>query len=766
MKKTGSLFSLFLVLTCLLVRTPAAAVQNDSAREALAIDRLAGLCRLWGLVKFCHPYLATREIDWDAALIRTLPKVREAETPEEFKNALQSLLSFLNDPATGVDQDPGSGQKPPLAEPLAPGKPQPYVEKTEDGISVLVASDYGQFADDKVSWVKLFMDFQAAFAEAASSSKVVIDLRNMSGAPVSFTMSMAFSRNFPAILAHEVILPPTRFLSHEGYPSQKESTYAYHSDLSIRSGGVLRPVNPEGPKPETLVFLLNKDSADLSLLLTALQDQGLATVIYEGDSDPGLGIPSIPIDLPDSLKAHVRCAETLRKDGTCDHRPDLVVKSDARAAALEFLRGRRQIPSPGPAAGAGGSSLHGFSVAEKAYPEMTYPDRDYRLLALFRFWNIIDRFYPYKELLDQAWDKTLLEFIPRLEAAKDASGYVLAVAELLTRIQDSHGTISSPLYSQYLGTNFSGIITSFIEGRSVVVKVLDPLAGERGIEAGDIIISVDGENAEDRRARLKKVLAASTIGRLEAIVDMRFLAGNKENLSIKLAVRKASGKVLDIELPRTPPQAGAVPEVPKLPNFGVLPSGFGYIDLGRLLDSDVGPALEAVKKTPGMIMDMRGYPIGGTWLLAGRLATSRKSFAILEFPVYSGETGVFSRRRELQDLEPSPDHFDYKGKIAVLIHGSTQSAAEHTCLLLETVADVTFVGAPTSGADGNITYTFLPGNIALSFTGMGVLHADGRQLQRKGIQPHIRVEPTIKGIRSGRDEILEKAVEFLKKGRG
>lgn len=766
MKKTGSLFSLFLVLTCLLVRTPAAAVQNDSAREALAIDRLAGLCRLWGLVKFCHPYLATREIDWDAALIRTLPMVREAKTSEEYKSALQSLLASLNDPATGVDQDPGSGQKPPLAEPLAPGKPQPYVEKTEDGISVLVASDYGQFADDKVSWVKLFMDFQAAFAEAASSSKVVIDLRNMSGAPVSFTMSMAFFRNFPAILAHEVILPPTRFLSHEGYPSQKESTYAYHSDLSIRSGGVLRPINPAGPKPETLVFLLNKDSADLSLLLTALQDQGLATVIYEGDSDPGLGIPSIPIDLPDSLKAHVRCAETLRRDGTCDHRPDLVVKSDARAAAIEFLRGRMQIPSPGPAAGAGGSSLHGFSVAEKAYSEMTYPDRDYRLLALFRFWNIIDRFYPYKELLDQAWDKTLLEFIPRLEAAKDASGYVLTVAELLTRIQDSHGTISSPLYSQYLGTNFSGIITSFIEGRSIVVNVLDPLARERGIEAGDVIISVDGENAEDRRARLKKVLAASTIGRLEAIVDMRFLAGNKENLSIKLAVRKASGKVLDIELPRTPPQAGAVPEAPKLPNFGVLPSGFGYIDLGRLLDSDVGPALEAVKKTPGMIMDMRGYPIGGTWLLAGRLATSRKSFAILEFPVYSGETGVFSRRRELQDLEPSPDHFDYKGKIAVLIHGSTQSAAEHTCLLLETVADVTFVGAPTSGADGNITHTFLPGNIALSFTGMGVLHADGRQLQRKGIQPHIRVEPTIKGIRNGRDEILEKAVEFLKKGRG
>jgi C-terminal processing protease CtpA/Prc len=766
MKRIGSALLLILVIAGMSAGTPAIAAQDDPAGKVPSGERLAGLCRLWGVVKFCHPYLATREIDWDTALIRTLPMVRDAKTPEEYKSALQSLLAYLNDPATGVDQGPGPGQEPSAAEPSAPGKPQPYVERTEDGISVLVASDYGQFADGKVSWAKLFTDFQAAFAEAAKSSKVVIDLRNLSGAPVSFTMSMAFSRNFPAILAREVILPPTRFLSHEGYPSQRESTYAYHSDLSIRSGGVLRPVNPEGPKPETLVFLLNRNSADLSLLLTALQDRGLATVIQEGDLDPGLGIPSIPLDLPDSLKAHVRCAEILRKDGDFDYRPDLVVESDARETALEFLRGRKKIVQPGRPPGAGGSSFHGFSVAERAYPEMTYPDRDYRLLALFRFWNIIDRFYPYKELLDQAWDKTLLEFIPRMEAAKDASGYVMTVAELLTRIQDSHGTISSPLYSQYLGTNFSGIVISFIEGRSVVVKVPDPLARERGIEAGDVVISVDGEKAEDRRARLKKVIAASTTGRLEAIVDMRFLAGNKENPSIKLAVRKASGKVMDVELPRTPPQAGAAPEAPKLPNFGVLPSGFGYIDLGRLLDSDVGLALEAVKKTPGLILDMRGYPIGGTWLLAGRLATSRKSFAILEFPMYSGEAGIFSRRRELQDLEPNPEHFDYKGKIAVLIHGSTQSAAEHTCLLLETVADVTFVGSPTSGADGNITYTFLPGNIALSFTGMGVLHADGRQLQRKGIQPHIRVEPTIKGIRSGRDEILEKAVEFLKKRRG
>jgi len=47
------------------------------------------------------------------------------------------------------------------------------------------------------------------------------------------------------------------------------------------------------------------------------------------------------------------------------------------------------------------------------------------------------------------------------------------------------------------------------------------------------------------------------------------------------------------------------------------------------------------------------------------------------------------------------------------------------------------------------------------FTGQGVRHADGRQLQRVGITPHILVRPTIMGIRAGRDEVLEAALAHL-----
>ena len=76
---------------------------------------------------------------------------------------------------------------------------------------------------------------------------------------------------------------------------------------------------------------------------------------------------------------------------------------------------------------------------------------------------------------------------------------------------------------------------------------------------------------------------------------------------------------------------------------------------------------------------------------------------------------------------------------------------------------MTFIGTPTNGANGNVTNMVLPGNLFVSFTGQEVRHADGRRLQRVGVQPDITVKTTIAGIRAGRDEVLEAAIEYLRK---
>ena len=72
----------------------------------------------------------------------------------------------------------------------------------------------------------------------------------------------------------------------------------------------------------------------------------------------------------------------------------------------------------------------------------------------------------------------------------------------------------------------------------------------------------------------------------------------------------------------------------------------------------------------------------------------------------------------------------------VLIDAWAISQAGHTCLLFAAATDVTFIGSPTNGANGDMTNMVLPGNLVVSFTGQEVRFAGGHQLQRVGVQPH------------------------------
>ncbi len=70
----------------------------------------------------------------------------------------------------------------------------------------------------------------------------------------------------------------------------------------------------------------------------------------------------------------------------------------------------------------------------------------------------------------------------------------------------------------------------------------------------------------------------------------------------------------------------------------------------------------------------------------------------------------------------------------MLIDARTISQAEHTGLFFEAANHTKFIGSPTQGANGDVTNLALPGGIYVTFSGEGVWHADGRQLQRLGLQ--------------------------------
>ena len=99
--KTRKILALFL---CFIVLCQIAQGQSSApATEDPRISRLAGLAKVWGTVKYFHPFLAYRDIDWDKALIETIPKVNAAKTPQDYQTALNQMLAVLNDKSTRAE---------------------------------------------------------------------------------------------------------------------------------------------------------------------------------------------------------------------------------------------------------------------------------------------------------------------------------------------------------------------------------------------------------------------------------------------------------------------------------------------------------------------------------------------------------------------------------------------------------------------------------------------------------------------------------------
>jgi C-terminal processing protease CtpA/Prc len=752
-----SIILALIIVSLLCVSTPAPA-QQSTPTEAKQVERLVGLCKVWGLVKFTHPYLAYRNIDWDGALAQTIPKVESARSSEEYRQAIEMLLSMVKDPVTRVVA--GSGQKDELPQSAMESRPQPYVEQMKDGLAVIVANDYKSMDNHAA----ILEEFRATFKEAAKSKGVVIDLRNLSSEG-SFSIGIAFFQALPLLLADDVILPSSRFLMHHGYSSQTEPSYTYFSTLATRDGGSFRAEGTAGSKPVPLVFIINRRSIDIYGLLMALQRSGTAKVVQEGGGADDLGAQTTKLSLPEGVQVVIRRTELVNEDGPANFTADKVLPQTAGGSpgkahqiALQMLGGAITSTTAGQR-DAKANLSPSVSMADRSYREMVYPSEEYRLLALFRFWNVIEYFFPYKNLIDRKWDDTLREFIPRMQSARDAREYTLAVAEMVTRIQDSHGKVTSPILDQYFGLFRPPMMVSLIQGETVVTSIEEKVRSTNGLEVGDVVLSVDGEAIAERRARLGRYLPVSTPLRLNYLVDTQLLFGPGERPAL-LRIRKASGEIMEASIARTIERSGARIKLRTGPIDTVLPSGYGYVDLDRLTGADVEDAFKTIQKTPGLILDMRGYPVGGAFQFAARLAQKPAVAARFDFPEFDGSTGMFSSHNEEQSVFDAPGE-KYSGPVVVLINESAQSSAEHTCLHIEAATKTTFIGTPTSGANGNVTYMVLPGGIIVRFTGLGVRHGDGRQLQRVGIQPDIEARPTIQGVRQGRDELLERAIQFL-----
>jgi C-terminal processing protease CtpA/Prc len=193
--------------------------------------------------------------------------------------------------------------------------------------------------------------------------------------------------------------------------------------------------------------------------------------------------------------------------------------------------------------------------------------------------------------------------------------------------------------------------------------------------------------------------------------------------------------------------------------FKFVDKNIAYINNGTVKRKYLSELWEQYKDTKGLIIDIRNYPSDFVIYQLGRYLVDKKSPFVKFSKGSLKQPGMFTFYTTYNVWRSRGEN--YQGKVVILVNETTQSSAEFHAMAYQQSPNAIVMGSTTSGADGNVSDIALPGGISTMISGIGVYYPDGRETQRIGIVPDIEVKPTIEGIKNGRDEVLEKAIEYI-----
>ncbi|MET3536359.1 S41 family peptidase [Chryseobacterium limigenitum] len=179
--------------------------------------------------------------------------------------------------------------------------------------------------------------------------------------------------------------------------------------------------------------------------------------------------------------------------------------------------------------------------------------------------------------------------------------------------------------------------------------------------------------------------------------------------------------------------------------------------MGIIERKDLDEMYKNLKETESIIFDLRNYPKQTILPLSKLLLPENTIYYQFNFPETHYLSKFYSRKNSIGRKNDAY----YKGNVVVLVDENTQSQAETTTMMFKQHPKAKIIGSNTSGANGDII-RFNIADLETSFTGLGAYYPDGRETQRIGIIPDIIIKPTVKGIKEGKDEVLERALEYIK----
>lgn len=391
---------------------------------------------------------------------------------------------------------------------------------------------------------------------------------------------------------------------------------------------------------------------------------------------------------------------------------------------------------------------------EKVLNDFDFSDKADRLLGLFRMWNVIEYYYPYVDILDKEWIDVLNEMIPIMLDGDDEHSYCMAMEHFTAQLHDAHALYGYAGVLEEYGEYSAPVRLIRAEGQYVV----DFVYRDCDLQVGDVIVAFNGTPIEYIIEEQKQYISITEDDKILNQMEGFLLRAKESDMDI--AVRRGDDEI-SVKIQGLSLEEDQAVKVKEKEPYEVLNNNIGVINPKVLTDDEFSNIMKKVEKTDGLIIDLRQYPKNGNWIntLAEYIKAEETPFcrAISISPTIPG--AYLINYIETSGGKQVPYH--YEKPVVILMNERTQSLAEYTIMMFRDGHNTIVIGSNSVGSDGNLAYLYGPEGNILQFSGVGILTAEGEQTQRVGLSPDIYVEPTVSGIKEGKDELIEAAVQYI-----
>lgn len=422
--------------------------------------------------------------------------------------------------------------------------------------------------------------------------------------------------------------------------------------------------------------------------------------------------------------------------------------------------------------------------------------------------------YPFTEHKGLDWEslgERFLAAVAAAESASDVEAYRMAVRELVYSVPDGHVRLRSPddaAMDVAVGGGFGLALGALDDGRIAVVRLWDDgPAAATGITWGSVVTTWNGVPVEDALATTPVLWAERPPSTQDALnaEQLRFLARAPVGTAAEVGfVPPGGGPARTVTLVaeddglatlvatdpypyESTPEEVVTSRVLTDPASGVA-VGYVRVSAMRFLSGAavaMRNALDGFEAAGahGVIIDLRGNRGGSDFVVAPLVApfhTERATYHHVE--AYDERDGRFEPIpfNQVDPFVPvityrvRPASDPYTGPVAVIVDGSTASAAEGMAMLLARLPNVTVYGyTGTTGilGAGNSKSWRLPGGVTVRMLDSRSLDAGGRVQvdsdagMHGGVHPDVVVPRTLESwhaeVVEERDVVLEVAVNDL-----